>query len=221
MLEFKDYINDLSKLILSTLAAGSAFWLTEHLTGQDPSLTFAFIIGIAAGAPSLYDIYKLWHLNRTITILILEDIPEEREEIKNYLEKYFKVFATDSAEAALREARKNKNVKFAIIDEVLLENDQQSRQAYQGFDVIKRLGKDRPDMKFIILTGEIIKKAEANNDSISTLAERIDKYLAHGNVVDVIHKQLYQYKGNQVNYRGSLYNRIIDNIKLLIKAGDL
>jgi ActR/RegA family two-component response regulator len=214
MLELKDYAPDLRKLVIAALAAGTVSWLTGS-----SSLIIVFLTGIAAASSSIYDIYRLWNLNRTITILILEDTEEDRKQIKNILTKHFKVFATEYSETALIEARKNKNLKFGIIDEVLFENDQQSRQRFQGIDAIKRLGKDRPDMRFIILTNQIIDQAKVNNDTISTFAERFDKYLANENVVDVIHKQ--QYKDDRGNYRGSIYNRIIDKIKLLIKAGNL
>jgi len=214
MLKLKDYKPDLVKLGIAALAAGGVSLVTSS-----PPL-IVLLTGIAAASSSIYDIWRLWHLNRTITILILEDTEEDRNQIENALKEHFKVFATDNSQTALREARKNKTLKFGIIDQVLFDKDQQSMQTFQGFDVIQGLAKERPDMKFIMLTGDIIEKAEAKNDTISTLAERIDKYLAYENVVDVIHKQLYKYE-NQGNYRGSLYNRILDKIKLLIKAGDL
>ena len=224
MLNFKEYKDKLYSLIWSFVGGFIAFILTVKIipitsnSSLKEIVIASSIIGLGAGTSTLYSMYQQYSLRKNLKILVYEDDNEQRSQlVENLKDANYQVidFGWDGFDNATKQVKKDKNIKVAIVDQIIKNKKGQLMNRQQGFELVRKFRNiDRSDIRCIILTGELLDNASRIGGN-RRLAERIDKYLQENNVVDVIHKQLYQNNGN---FTQALYTRILRQIDLLLKA---
>lgn len=142
------------------------------------------------------------------TVLILEDnelwLSQHERRLR---EGGFKCHATQHAEEAIRIAKMDLSVKFALIDEILfvppvpVETQHRQLQRWQGSGVIRETMQLRSDLKFIFVTSAPEQRSEGKSQLFRREVNRL-KMLP--GVIDVVHQQDIQ------ENPGVIYNRLID-----------
>ncbi|MBD2254447.1 hypothetical protein [Nostoc parmelioides] len=99
--------------------------------------------------------------------------------------------ATQNAKEAIKIAKTDPSVKFALIDEILyvtpipVIEEQRELQRWQGSGVIREIVAQRPDIQIIVVTAAPISRCEDNN---LLFRRETAKLRRQKGVIDIIHK---------------------------------
>jgi len=218
----KEYKDKIYGFIFAFIGGCISFIVTVKIIPTSANSSFqeilfaSFIIGVGAGFPTLYSISQQYSLRKNLKILIYEDNEHQRENlVKNLKNADYDVIAFGSGEfqKAIEAVKQDKKIKVAIVDQMIFDANRKPINDEQGFELVQAFSNcDRGDIQCIMLTGELLKasRSRSNRD----LAEKIDNYLKNENVVDVIHKQLYEI--DDKSFTQALYTRIIRQIDAAI-----
>lgn len=142
------------------------------------------------------------------TVLILEDdelwLSQHERRLR---EGGFKCHATQYAEEAIRIAKMDSSVKFALIDEILfvppipIETQHRQLQRWQGSGVIREAMLLRPDLKFIFVTSAPEQRSEGKSQ---LFRREVNRLKSLPGVIGVVHQQDIQ------ENPGTIYNRLIN-----------
>lgn len=144
------------------------------------------------------------HARSKITILILDDdqtwLDKHSERLKSY---GFKFYSTQYAEEAIEKAEEDPSIRFGLIDKLLLVPNSKNHQDIQGKGVVDAIHLNKPEMKFIMVTDQVIRQAKGN---LKVYREMVDELQIPGVVLEVIDKD--EIEGNP----DKQYKRILDLI---------
>lgn len=103
----------------------------------------------------------------------------------------FVCYSTQEAKEAIKIAKTNPSVKFALIDEILyvtpipVAEEQRELQRWQGTGVIREICAQRSDMQVIVVTAAPVFLSDGNNQLFRRETAKLRR---QGGVIDVIHK---------------------------------
>ncbi|MUG96965.1 hypothetical protein F7734_33360, partial [Scytonema sp. UIC 10036] len=99
--------------------------------------------------------------------------------------------ATQDAKEAIKIAKTNPSVKFALIDEILyvtpipVVEEQRELQRWQGSGVIREIVAQRSDIQIIVVTAAPVSRSEGNNQLFRRETAKLRRQKG---VIDIIHK---------------------------------
>ncbi|QLE57457.1 hypothetical protein [Nostoc sp. TCL26-01] len=103
----------------------------------------------------------------------------------------FRCHSTQDATDAIKIAKTNSSIKFALIDEILyvppvpVAEEQRELQRWQGKGVIREISTQRPDMKIIVVTAAPVSRSHGDNQ---LFRQETAKLRRQKGVIDIIHK---------------------------------
>ncbi|BCL35037.1 hypothetical protein [Nostoc sp. MS1] len=127
-----------------------------------------------------------------VGILILDD--DERWlalHERRLIRAGFSCYSTQNATEAIKIAKTNPSVKFALIDEILyvppipVAEEQRELQRWQGKGVIREISAQRSDIKIIVVTAAPMSRSDGNSQ---LLIKETAKLRRQQGVIDIIHK---------------------------------
>ena len=129
-------------------------------------------------------------------ILILDDEEEWLYRHRGRLEDAgLNCCATQLSKEAIKIAKTNRNIKFALIDEILyvppVPSNQRDRelQRWQGQGVIREISAQRSDIQIIVITSAPQLKSEEQGEDNQVFRQETAKLRRQKCVIDIIHKQ--------------------------------
>ncbi len=131
--------------------------------------------------------------NPSLSILVLDDDGYWLDKHTHWLRQVgFICRPTRLAQKALELAKTDRNIKFALIDEILFvppipaEVTDRERQRWQGQDVIREIVSVRPDVKCIVVTSA---PRIGNGDNVDGFRQATEVLRRQPGVIDLFHKQ--------------------------------
>ncbi|WP_414572838.1 hypothetical protein [Nostoc sp. CCY 9925] len=146
-----------------------------------------------------------------ISILLLDDDELWLARHERRLEQAgFICHSTQDAKEAIKIAKTNPSVKFALIDEILyvtpipIAEEQRELQRWQGSGVIREIYAQRTDMQIIVVTAAPVFLSDGDNQLFRRETAKLRRQKG---VIDIIHKSDIQEDPD------SAYNWLIDLLK--------
>ena len=119
--------------------------------------------------------------------------------------------STQLAEEAIRIAKIDSSVKFALIDEILFvppsgnDNQHKQLQRWQGSGIIREIAPVRPDIQFIVVTSAPEQRSQGSSQKFR---QEVLKLRSLPGVIDVFHQQDIQ------DNPESVYKKLTDLLRL-------
>jgi hypothetical protein len=130
-----------------------------------------------------------------LRILILEDEEEWRNSHELRLIKAgFDCFATGDSKEAIKAAKTDPTIKFALVDEILyaipfpVNEEERELQRWQGQGVIKEITAQRSDIQFIIISAAPQIKSDSKQGDSHVFRKETSRLRRQQGVIDIVHK---------------------------------
>lgn len=128
-------------------------------------------------------------------ILILEDEEHWFNSHKlRLIEAGFDCYATKDAKEAIKAAKTDPTIKFALIDEVLyvapfpVKEEERELQRWQGHGVIREITAQRSDIQFIVISAAPQIESDRQEGDSHVFRQETTKLRRQQGVIDIVHK---------------------------------